>query len=551
MDGAAGSTAKHSIFERYDIVGETSGGGRRDARILLAKDRETGEPVFVVATHAPEGDEGNALSHLAADANLLAGASHRSLLPVKEGQWLSETEFGVVTARVSLPTLGDLLARRDEEFDYPRIARILGDLNALLEWARERRVVHRTLLPETIFVEPGSDRLCASFAAGPLPRSGVPGSSSDARTIAALARAMLTRSAADPERANQPLSELRPGLPAAVVEETEQLLRPDPAKETFDVPGYIARIAMADALKHGETHRADTHAEMTRLQEEHRAQLERERREHEEQLAKERKDHETRIEAERKKHEREMREAEREIETTRRELQKTHKEVTEARRLLPAAAVAALPVLPALPARRERPKPKKDTTASRQETPQPAQRRFRIDRNAAMGAAGVVLLIAGAALALGHRSSHPATTKSSSVVVDSSAGTVVAAPSPPSRKSIGGLPMDLVTGVLARSESATVVPEQDTEPVQRRSYFAPIERPRAQSAASPSRRADSSLPARDSAPKDSVTRGLMLPRALVSPDSLAKRDSALRARADSLLPRKDTVRVDTLAVTPR
>src|ERR1043166_3001683 len=123
---------------KYEVVGELSEGGRPGARTLLAKS-ESGEPLLVIATKAPEGDQGNALNHLAADANLLAGEAHRNLLPVRGGEWLNETEFGVITQRVNVPTLADLLSRRDEEFDYTRVAHILSEVNALLEWARQRR----------------------------------------------------------------------------------------------------------------------------------------------------------------------------------------------------------------------------------------------------------------------------------------------------------------------------------------------------------------------------------------------------------------------------
>src|SRR5436853_1883577 len=121
---------------KYEVVGELSEGGRSGARTLLAKGSESGEPLLVIATKAPDNDQGNALNHLAADANLLAGSTHRNLLPVRGGEWLNEQEFGVITQRVNVPTLGDLLTRRDEEFGYTRIAHILSEVNGLLEWAR-------------------------------------------------------------------------------------------------------------------------------------------------------------------------------------------------------------------------------------------------------------------------------------------------------------------------------------------------------------------------------------------------------------------------------
>src|SRR5687768_5290887 len=174
------------LGETYEVIGELS--GREDARTFIGKQREDGVDVLIAVIQTPEGDEGNALSHVAADANLLSGLSHRNLLPIKEGRWIGTDAFAVVTERVYAPTLGELLARRDEVFDYPRVATILREINGVLEWARAQKVVHRAVALDTIFLEPGTDRVFVSFAARPLARAGMPGPEEDAKTIAVLAR---------------------------------------------------------------------------------------------------------------------------------------------------------------------------------------------------------------------------------------------------------------------------------------------------------------------------------------------------------------------------
>ncbi|HJQ19406.1 MAG TPA: hypothetical protein VJ867_03585 [Gemmatimonadaceae bacterium] len=299
------------LSDTYDIVGELS--GRQDVRSYLARRREDGCDVLIVLCAAPERDAGNALNHLAADANLLAGLRHRSLLPVIEGRWVGDA-FAVVLQRTNAPTLAELLNRRNEEFGYARIADILAETNGLLEWARAHKVVHRAVTPDTLYVEPGTDCIRVAFAVRPLPASGVPGPEADGQTIAALARAMLTRSPADPERETRPLAELRPGLPMSLLQETEQLLHPQPSTSARDATGYIARIAMADALKQAEEHLEATRTAIERQEQEHRAQIEKERREHEQQIALERKQHDEQIAAERKQHEKEIADARREHE---------------------------------------------------------------------------------------------------------------------------------------------------------------------------------------------------------------------------------------------
>jgi hypothetical protein len=271
------------LAESYDIIGELS--GRDDARAFMGTRRSDNKPIAVTVFREPSGDEGNALSHLAADTNLLSGLSHRNLIPVLEGKWLGTDAFAVVTERVNATTLEEQLSRREEEFGYARIATILQEMNAVLDWARGQKVVHRGLDVDTIFLGAGSDRVCVRFTVNALPPNGIPGADSDARTIARLARAMLTRSVSAPERENMPLAELRPSLPSRVVKQTEALLSGEIDKDTFDLRGYIAAIAMSEELKIGETECQRVTQEMAEEQRITREALAAERKAHEEDLA--------------------------------------------------------------------------------------------------------------------------------------------------------------------------------------------------------------------------------------------------------------------------
>lgn len=281
-----------ALNESYHIVGELS--ARDDSRVFMGKRKSDGLEVLIVVGRQPEGDQGNALSHLAADANLLASAQHRGVVPVLEGMWLGTDAFATVVRRTGAPSLHELLSRRDEDFGFARIAMILREVSGALDWARQQKVVHRSVIPETLFVEPGSDRVSVIFALTALAASGTPGADADGRTIARLARAMFTRSPAAPERDERPLAELRPGLPKRVVDETEALLaqsRTDNA-EPPDVANYIASIAMSEALRSGEDYLEATRNIIQEQRRQHEEQLEKERREHENQLASERKEYE-------------------------------------------------------------------------------------------------------------------------------------------------------------------------------------------------------------------------------------------------------------------
>src|SRR5205085_1764696 len=102
------------------------------------------------------------------------------------------------------------------------------------------------------------------------------------------------------EESEASLAELRPGLPASLVAQTEALLgRPAEGDESPlpDMTSYIASIAMADALKAAEDHLEKNRHLIEEQQREHQAQLEKERSEHAEALAKEKAAHQKEREA--------------------------------------------------------------------------------------------------------------------------------------------------------------------------------------------------------------------------------------------------------------
>jgi len=275
----------------YEVVGEldavtgslaylakrTSEGKRRDDR--------TGVVITVFST--PEGDEANALSHLAADTKLLAEARHRRLIPVIEGRWLGEDAFAVVTERTTDPSLAERLMS-GESFTNPRIAAILRDVNGLLQWAREQKVVHRGIPASNVFLEPKTDRVRASFAIAPIRRLHHSDAHDDARTIARLAMAMLTGEVDPRAYEGETLAELRSDLPEQLVSATAALLDAKSGDQEPDVAAYLALIGMADPVAAGEAERERIRAEILDEQNAERERLAAERAAFEQTMATER-----------------------------------------------------------------------------------------------------------------------------------------------------------------------------------------------------------------------------------------------------------------------
>ena len=276
-----------ALANDYDIVGEV--GGSRDARSFMAtrkaasgskrRDDTTGVVISVVTP--PEGDEGNALSHLAADTKLLAGTVHRRLLPVIEGRWVGDDAFAVVTQRTSDPSLAQRLATA-EKFTTTRVAAILREVNGLLEWAREHNIVHRGVTLERLFLEPKTDRVRVSFSVAPIRRiQQSDAQTDDARTIVKLAMAMLTGVADPATYDGKTLSDMRPELPERLHEATAALLEDKRVHTHADVASFIALIGMADPLYQGETEAQRIRAEVLEEQRVEREKLAAERAEFE------------------------------------------------------------------------------------------------------------------------------------------------------------------------------------------------------------------------------------------------------------------------------
>jgi hypothetical protein len=324
-----------SLNADYELVGELTGSG--DARSYIATRKgestkrrgdQTGVVITVVTT--PEGDEANALTHLAADTQLLARMSHRRLVPIIEGRWIGDDAYAVVTQRITDPSLAQVLST-GERFSNPRIAAILREVNGLLEWAREQKVVHRNITPDRLFLEPKTDRVRISFAIAPIRRLAQnTDADDDARIIARLAMAMLTGEVDPRAYEGQSLTELRPDLPDQLDETINALLSDKRTGNAADLPAFLAMIGMADPLAQGETERDRIRTEILEEQRAEREKLATERATFEKEMAAARASFEREMEFEREKLARHQSELERAAEAERARVEKERAELERA-----------------------------------------------------------------------------------------------------------------------------------------------------------------------------------------------------------------------------
>jgi hypothetical protein len=256
------------LEDRYEIRGELRGSGTARHYIGRTRDERPVEVAIVVATRA-EGGQTSDLAHFAADSRILASGGHRAIPRAIESRWVGSDSVAVVSERVVGETLAERLERGDR-FPHPQIARILGDVNAALDWARESGVVHRGVTPDSLVFERDTDHVRVSFVPTRIPMTGVPDAATDARTIGTLAWAFLTGEPYVPGE-NRSLAELCPNLALRVVEATERIIRSKDHAAPPDVDEFLSTIAAADVLKQAEV---ELLAQKEEYEEAHRRELE-------------------------------------------------------------------------------------------------------------------------------------------------------------------------------------------------------------------------------------------------------------------------------------
>jgi hypothetical protein len=318
-----------ALSDKYEIVGEYTALGQN--RRYPGRRRDDGRDVLItVLRAASDVAQGKAVAQFAADANLMAGLNHPNVPQVHEGRWIGDDAFALITDRIQGATLAELL--KGERLEKPRIADILADVDGVLEWARNERLSHRTATPDSIWIERGTNRVYVTLSPTEAPKTNRPDPRDDARTIGALAVAMLTAKPMTDEHDGTLIS-MRPDLPQRVATAIEKVAACTTNDEMPDISAFLASLAMADAIKEGEV-------EVARVEAEFRAQMKAEREKWEEEqtacrLASE--EQAKKFAEERAEYERRSAKEKEQLATARAEIDKRRAEVEQARAELDAA----------------------------------------------------------------------------------------------------------------------------------------------------------------------------------------------------------------------
>jgi hypothetical protein len=252
----------------YDISGELRGSD--DARYYIGRKRdESAAEVAITVVRAAKDGAKSDLNHFASDAQILASGVHPSMARVIDGKWVGNDSCALITERIDGEPLDELLAR-GEKFSTPRVAMILEQVNAVLDWARERGVVHRGVTPDSLYLERAGDRVRMVLSPTPIPMSGVPDACGDARTIGHLAWAFLS-GAPHASTETRTFAEICPNLATRVIDAVDNLIKcKDHQDNAPDVGRFLGIIAAGDVLKQAEVELA---AQKEEYDEAHRIEL--------------------------------------------------------------------------------------------------------------------------------------------------------------------------------------------------------------------------------------------------------------------------------------
>ena len=321
-----------ALSDKYEVVGEYAALGQ--SRRYPGRRRDDGRDVLItVLRAAPEVAQGKAIAQFAADANLMAALSHPNVPQVLEGRWIGTDAFALVTDRVQGATLAEML--RGDRLEKPLVADILSDVDGVLDWARNERLSHRGVTPESIWIERGTNRVFVTLAPTEAPKTNRPDPRDDARTIGILAKTALTAKPMT-DAHDGTLISMRPDLPQRVADATEKLAACTINDEMPNVSAYLASLAMADAIKEGEL-------EVARLESEFRAKMKEEREKWEAEQEKcrlETEDQAKKFAEERAEYERRSAKEREQLAAARTEIDKRRAEVQQARKELDEARAA-------------------------------------------------------------------------------------------------------------------------------------------------------------------------------------------------------------------
>ena len=166
MDADALKLAIESLEGDFELVRELGRGAT--AVVYLLRDRGLDRDVALKVMRGGVGTDEEAVARLQREAHLVAQLQHPNIVKLYGTQRISDGSFALLMEHVPGRNLKEILIK-EGALPIPRVLEILKDVASALAYAHRRRIVHRDVKPENIYIdeEVGAARLADFGVARP------------------------------------------------------------------------------------------------------------------------------------------------------------------------------------------------------------------------------------------------------------------------------------------------------------------------------------------------------------------------------------------------
>jgi hypothetical protein len=166
MDAESLKPAIESLGGDFELVRELGRGAT--AVVYLLRDRGLGRDVALKVIRGGFGTDQEALARLQREAHLVAQLQHPNIVKLFGTHRLPDGSFALLMEHVPGRNLKEILIK-EGALPIPRVLGILEDVASALAYAHRRRIVHRDVKPENIYIdeEVGAARLADFGVARP------------------------------------------------------------------------------------------------------------------------------------------------------------------------------------------------------------------------------------------------------------------------------------------------------------------------------------------------------------------------------------------------
>ena len=148
-----------ALEDEYELIREIGQGGM--AAVYLARRRSTGGLVAIKAIRSRYLDDPEALHRFAREARTVADLSHPNIVRTEAIKQIGDRAVAIIMDYVPGGTVRDRL-REYGAFSAEDAEAVLRDVASALQYAHRRRIVHRDVKPENVFLDERTGRALLS-----------------------------------------------------------------------------------------------------------------------------------------------------------------------------------------------------------------------------------------------------------------------------------------------------------------------------------------------------------------------------------------------------